>query len=123
MLEVVDAPDIHAVPDAPAAVLGVTAIHGRVVTVYDAHQLLHAEAGAAGALLVIDRGDRCVGLAVSDVLDTLDIAPGQLRPVPGMDAGDGVLQGVVRRDAELIAIIEADALIGGAMTQGEEQSG
>lgn len=120
--EVVDAPEVRAIPDAPAAVLGVTSLHGQIVTVFDAHPLLRVGAGHCGAALIFDRGDRQLAIGVSDVLDTLDVGPHQMRTISGMDTSDGVLQGVVRRDRDLVAVVNADALIRRALADAEDRS-
>jgi len=121
VLEVVDGPDVRLVPEAPPVVLGVTTLHGQIVTVFDAHRLLRAPGAGCGAALVFDREERRFALAVTDVVDTLDLEAGRLRVVPGMDTGDGVVRGVVRRDADLIAVLDAGALMRSATTQVEEE--
>ena len=42
-----------------------------------------------------------------------------MKSAPGADASDGVMVGVVRRGSELIAILDADALLDAAMAAGE----
>lgn len=121
VLKVVDGPQVRPVPEAPPVVLGVTTLHDQIVTVFDAHPLLRAQGAGCGAALVFDSHDRRVALAVTDVVDTLDLEPDQLRVVPGMDTGDGVLQGVVRRNTDLIAVLDAGALMRSATTQAEEE--
>lgn len=122
VIEVVDAPEVHDVPEAPAVVLGVTTLHDQIVTAFDAHRLLRVGDGACGAALVFEKHGRRLALCVTDVLDTVEITSGQLRSVAGMDMSDGVLQGVVRRDDELIAVVDADALIGSALAQAEDRN-
>lgn len=121
VLEVVDGPDVRPVPEASPFVLGVTTLHDQIVTVFDARPLLRATGAGCGAALVFDKDERRVALAVTDVVDTLDLEPDQLRVVPGMDTGDGVLRGAVRRNTDLIAVLDAGALVRSAMTQAEEE--
>ncbi len=120
VLEVVDAPEVRPVPEAPRVVLGVTMLHDQIVTVFDAQALLRVNGDGCGAALVFEGPERRIALAVSDVLDTLELEADQLRAIPGMDSGDGVLQGVVRRDTELIAVLDAGALMRSAATQAAE---
>lgn len=63
-------------PGAPAAVVGLLNVRGRIVTVVDGGALLHATTVAAGAdrgahamVLIVDCGARGVGLAVERVAD------------------------------------------------------
>ena len=108
--EVVDAPPIQRLPDTAPEVLGVVAIRGMLVTVYDLRPLLSVEGSVSGALLIFRRGERRVAFAVDDVYDPIAIAPGDVLPVPSVALGDGRLTGMVRRGNELIAIIASGAL-------------
>ena len=78
--EVVRPDRITPVPGAPALVWGIVNVRGAVVTVLDLAVLLGAPRGAAwGSVVLLEQGNRCIGLAVDTVLD-----------VRGGDAPDGV---------------------------------
>src|SRR5436309_2180494 len=109
--EVIEAPAFQRLPDAPPAQLGLASIRGELVTVYAARDLLHAAgpagaAGGAGVLLLFRRGERRIGLAVDDVQDALTIEERDIYAVPGADASDRTLLGLVRRHSDLIAILD-----------------
>jgi len=115
--EVVDAPTIQPLPDAAATVLGVATIGGDLITMYDPRPLLRVQGTLDGAALLFVREGRRVGLAIDDVYDAIVIEAGDLLKAPGggADASDGVLVGVVRRDGELIGILDANALLDAAI--------
>jgi purine-binding chemotaxis protein CheW len=117
--EVVDAPAVHPVPDAPPVVLGVALIHDKLVTLYDPRLLLQVGTGAAGAAVLFDRGDAQVALAVDDVMNAMSIEREDIRPAPGAGGADEVLVGLVRRGRFLVGVIDPDALLAAAMTQAE----
>jgi purine-binding chemotaxis protein CheW len=111
--EVIDAPSVQPIPDAPEAVRGIATVRGELVTVYDPHPVLHVDGRVDGTALVFARNGRRVALLVDDVYDASTVAEDEvLRPPGGASAtADGVLIGLVRRDGELIALLDADALL------------
>lgn len=120
--EVIEAPEMQRMPDAPPQVRGVATLRGQLLSVYDPLALLGApsssvdrEAGP-GATLVFTRGGEThrVGLAVDDVYDAVTISESEMRGVPGSDGSDGALLGLVRRGSELIGVLDVDALLDNA---------
>ena len=135
MDEVIEAPAVQRIPDAPRSVLGVTSIRGSLVTFYDPRPLLNIAGERAGAVndaaLLFARSagtngqggdtDHRVGLTIDALYDTIIVEPDEVRSAPGADASDRVLVGVVRRGLELIAILDATALLDAAMAAGDTQ--
>lgn len=119
--EVVEAPPLAHVPDAPAGVLGIATLRGGFVTVYDPRPLLGVQGPVTGPLLVFVRDDRRVGVAVGDVLDAIVAEDDEVLQVPGSQGSDGILIGVIRRPPDLIAILDANALLDAAtaVTEGD----
>jgi len=118
--EVIDAPVIQRLPDASPAQLGLATLRDELVMVYDARPLLHAGhasgiASSTGALLLFQRDGRRVGLAIDDVQDAIVVEEQDVRPLPGADASDRTLVGLVRRNSDLIAILDADAVLDSAV--------
>jgi len=115
--EVIDAPCIQTIPDAPATVLGVATIRGELITVYDPRPLLRVDGPLDGAALLFVRDERRVGVAIDDVYDAIKIEDGDLLKAPSgaADAADGILVGLVRRAGELIGILDANALLDAAI--------
>ena len=117
--EVLDAQPIQRVPDAANTVLGVTSIRGALTTVYDVRTLLSSGGTVDGALLVFDRGDRRIAVAIDDVFDATLVESGELLPVPRRAASDGLLSGMLRRGSDLVAVLDTDAFLTAA-TSGQE---
>jgi chemotaxis signal transduction protein len=118
--EVIDAPAVQSIPDAPATVLGVATIRGELITVYDPRPLLRVrglEEEGKGAALLFAREDRRVGLAIDDVYDAIRIEDGDLLKAPGggAAASDGILVGLIRRAGNLIGVLDANALLDAAI--------
>ncbi len=111
--EVIDAPSFQPIPDAPPTVHGIATVRGEVVTVYDPRPVLHVEGRIDGAALLFARNGRRVALAVDDVYEATTIAEDEVLRLPGAvsSSSDGMLLGVVRRERELIALLDADALL------------
>lgn len=123
--EVMDAPPVRPLPDTRAPMLGIATLRGELVSVYDARPLLDLDDAPAetegNAMLLFARGAKRVGLAIDDVFDAITVEPDDLRSAPGTEAADGILVGVVRRDRDLIGVLDAGALLDAAMamTEGE----
>jgi len=66
--------------------------------------------GVPAALVVRGRGER-IGFAVDDVEDVESVDTGALRIPNGVDEGDGILVGVLRRGGDLVAVLDAAALV------------
>jgi chemotaxis signal transduction protein len=105
-------------PGAAGPMRGVFTLRGALVPLLSPARALGVETGeAATALIVRDAAGR-VAIAADDVEDVLTLHDGELRPVPPAasrapsDARDGaILRGVVRRGAQLVAVVDLDALI------------
>jgi purine-binding chemotaxis protein CheW len=111
--EVIDTPSVQPIPDAPETVHGVATVRGELVTIYDPHPVLHVKGRIGGTALLFARNGRRVALLVDDVYDAMTMAEEELLRTPGgaSSAADGILVGLIRRDGELIALLDADALL------------
>ena len=66
--------------------------------------------------------DHRVGLTIDDVYDTIIIEPDELRSAPGADASDRMrCVGCSAPRMELIAMLDATALLDAAMAAGDTQ--
>jgi purine-binding chemotaxis protein CheW len=117
--EVIDAPALQRIPDAAATLLGIATIRGSFITVYDPRPVLGVDGGNVGAVLLFERADRRVGLAVDDVFDPLTVEKHELLPAPGADASDRILIGVIRRGSDLITALDTHALLDAASVVAE----
>lgn len=117
--EVVDTPVLNRVPEMPPTMLGVVSVRGELITVYDPTPLLTPGGanGLAGAALLFTHGDRRIALAVDDVMDAISIDDGMLRAANGLDAGDRLVRGLVRRGPDLIVVLDVEVLVESAAEQ------
>lgn len=122
------------VPRAPAAVLGVINLRGRVIPVVDLLRRFRGksfEPTVSSRIVVADAAAGAVGIAVDAANEVTTIEESALRPVP-----DGVLsqetirafRAVVERDGNLIILLELDeamprAEYAAAYGAGEQEAG
>lgn len=124
--EVIDLPPVQPIPDAPKRVLGLTAIRGSLVTLYDPRPLLNVEGTERDAALLFVRRDealdedRRIGLVIDALFDPIVVNGDDVQSAPGADSSDSMLLGVVRIDSELIAILDANVLLDRLTADGSE---
>lgn len=110
--EAVTLPEIHHLPEMPAAMLGAFNLRGRLTPVYSpAHVIGVPLRGEAQAALLVRADTRRLGLAVDDVEDVFQVDLATVREAPGMDDADGILLGVAHHGTELVSLVDADALV------------
>jgi purine-binding chemotaxis protein CheW len=110
--EAVEHPDVYRVPEMPASMLGVFSHRGRLVPVFSPLRALGVELGLAEPTVLLFRsGSRRLGVAVDDVDDVIPLDLRTVRPAPGIEDPDGVLLGVVRQGAVLLAIVDPEAIV------------
>jgi chemotaxis signal transduction protein len=109
--EAIDAPVRHALPEVGNGTMGVMAVRGSLVSVYDPGPVLGCRPSTAGTPLIVRRGKTRLALAVDDVLDVVVHAPGDLRAAPGTDGADGVLLGAIATPGGLAAVLDLSSLL------------
>ena len=115
--EAVTLPEIHHLPEMPAAMLGAFNLRGRLTPVYSPSHVIGVPLrGAAQAALLVRSGTRRLGLAVDDVEDVFQVNLATVREAPGTDDADGILLGVAHHGNELVAIVDAEALVAACVT-------
>lgn len=115
--EAVTLPEIHHLPEMPAAMLGAFNLRGRLTPVYSpAHVIGVPLRGPAQAALLVRADTRRLGLAVDDVEDVFQVDLATVREAPGTDDTDGILLGVAHHGQELVAIVDAEALVAACVT-------
>lgn len=115
--EAVELPEVHHLPEMPAAMLGAFNLRGRLTPIYSpAHVIGVPLRGAAAAALLVRANGRRMGLAVDDVEDVLQIDIAAVREAPGIDDSDGILLGVVHHGTHLVALLDAEALVAACLT-------
>ncbi|HEX2778607.1 MAG TPA: chemotaxis protein CheW [Gemmatimonadaceae bacterium] len=115
--EAVSLPEIHHLPEMPAAMLGAFNLRGRLTPVYSpAHVIGVPLAGEAQAALLVRANGRRLGLAVDDVEDVFQVDLATIREAPGIDDTDGILLGVAHHGQDLVAVLDAEALVAACLT-------
>jgi len=109
--EAIDIPPVHHVPEMPPAMLGVITVRGVLTSVYSPASALGLTLHDGTSALIFRRGRARVAVVVDEVDDVTTLDLSQLRDAPALDAGDGVVLGVVRQGDVLLALVDADALI------------
>lgn len=107
---IIDMEGVAPVLGMPAAVLGVRALDGTLLPVFDLATLLGV-AGAAPARIVVLDADGVVGLAVDEVLDVAGLPP--------LDESSATprLRGTALLDGVLVGAIDLPAVLSGLETE------
>lgn len=109
--EAVELEIVERLPEMPPLQLGLFNLRGRMMPLFSpALALGVAVPDGVGAALVIRVGGLRVAVGVEDVIDVLAVEASDIREPPALDDPGAVLIGVTRRDATLIAVIDARAL-------------
>lgn len=103
-------------PYAPAFIKGMINLRGSVLLVVDLSQRLGlpaSEPDAASVVVVVECGDRTVGLLVDAVCDIITVTDDmrQKTPETGSDVPKSFIEGLVMLDSRIISILSIPALI------------
>jgi purine-binding chemotaxis protein CheW len=102
------------IPGVPSAVEGLVNVRGGLLTVADAHALLGRPARPEdeGAILVVEVAERRFGLAVSQVLDFVELPPEavvQREDLPGVDPA--LVRAVALHAGASCVLLDLDSLL------------
>lgn len=100
------------IPGARASVVGLMNVRGTLLTVVDGRILLGAPAEPTDSVIVLQQGERMVGLMVDEVLDLADVAEESLsagEALPGVDPR--LVQAVGHHADRVFALLDPAALI------------
>jgi purine-binding chemotaxis protein CheW len=110
--EAIDLADVQQVPGATAPVRGVFTLRGTLVPLLSPAAALGVTPGDAATALVVRDGAGRIAIAADDVEDVLSVLDGELRPLPAANSrAAGVIRGIVRHGADLVAVVDLAALI------------
>ncbi len=91
--EIVKVPDITEVPDAPAYLVGVINLRGKIIPVVDLRKRLNLdgrERTKASRVLITENEGRLIGLLVDAVSEVLKVAPEAVEAPPDMISSIGI---------------------------------
>ena len=114
--EVVRVGDMTPVHHAPAYVMGIRNLRGRIVTVIDLQvriELGSAELTPASRILIVDNQGEPVGLLVDSIADTVTVNAADIQPTPpGLHGIQGRnLIGVYRSGERLVALLDVGVVL------------
>ena len=104
-------------PGAPAHVQGMINVRGTIVTVLDLGARLESSRPPVheGSIIMVEYGNRTVGIAVEEVMDVrvIDEEEGAVLP----DQDEGIVRGVGHADRTVVVLLEVHTLIKQALLQ------
>lgn len=109
--EAIDIAPVHHVPEMPPAMLGVVAVRGVLTSVYSPSAALELPLHDGTSALIFRRGRARVAIVVDEVDDVMTLDLAVLRDAPVLEAGDGIVLGVLRQGDSLLTLVDADALL------------
>jgi len=124
VLEIIETGDEHAItvlPKASEAIAGVVNFRGNVIPVIDTRMKFDMSPYCSTDKfvvvvlhLLINNNEHIVGAKVDKVVDVLEIADDEIRPVPEVAQGynSDFIQGVIHRDKTFIMLLNLEAAIG-----------
>lgn len=109
------------IPNAPDYVKGVMNLRGTVVPVFDLRLkfgMERKEYDRFTVIVVVNVGERVVGLIVDSVSDVLDVAHDAIETPPDLGASvdTSILQGIARNNDRLITLLDIDRVVGASKT-------
>ena len=109
--EALDMPELHRLPEMAPSMLGVFTLRGSLVSVFEPQPALGIRCQERGTVVVFCGGERRIAIATDDVDDVISVDLRDVREAPGTRTKDEALLGIVHRDADLIALLDAHALV------------
>jgi purine-binding chemotaxis protein CheW len=114
--EVLKLRDLTAVPNAPAHVLGVISLRGRMLPVMDLCKRLGLTPGVRDGksrIVVVSPDEEDAGLVVDRVTGVLRILPDAIKPSPEhVEQGAEFLRGIVRKNDKLYILLDLPKAVG-----------
>ncbi len=103
-------------PHAPAYVKGMINLRGSVLAIIDLAERLGlpgTTANATSVVVVIESGNRVIGLLVDAVSDIITVKDGmrQVTPESGSSASRKYVEGLLMRDEQIISVLSIEAIM------------
>lgn len=111
--EIVVGLPVTRLPGAPPHIRGVMNLRGQLVTVLDmVHRMTGSPArNAEGSTVVVQSGERLLGLVVDDVRDVQLVAIATDDTLPLEHAGQGLIRGLGRLEGAVVILLDVDELV------------
>ncbi|HUK63652.1 MAG TPA: chemotaxis protein CheW [Dongiaceae bacterium] len=99
-------------PGAPAAVLGLVNVRGRIVTVVDLATTLGLRASPApGAVMLVEHGPKLVGAAVDEVLDVQRWSEDGMDAAPQEVQAGGAVRAIGTHEGGVVVVLDIHDLL------------
>jgi purine-binding chemotaxis protein CheW len=109
--ELVESPRLRSVPGAPPALLGLFTLGELLLPLYSPASVLGATPAGEDVALVMRGGRARVALAVDDAEDVITVSLTDVLEAPRTGHQDDVVLGVIRRDDDLLTLLDARAVV------------
>jgi len=107
--EVVRVKQYTIVPTTTEYVLGVFNLRGQIVPLLDISKILNVKRESSETAIILNYNEEAVGFSVDNVVGVISVSDNEMLPPP-TEAGDYV-KGVLRRDGELISILDTERVL------------
>jgi chemotaxis signal transduction protein len=109
--ELVESPRLRSVPGAPPALLGLFTLGDMLLPLYSPASVLGTTPAGEDVALVMRGGRARVAIAVDDADDVISVLLTDVLEAPRTGHQDDVVLGVIRRDGELLTLLDARAVV------------
>jgi purine-binding chemotaxis protein CheW len=109
--ELVESPQLRAVPGAPESLLGLFTLGQALLPLYSPSTILGAEAVGEQVALVMRGGRSRVALAVDDADDVISVSLADVVEAPRTGHHDDVVLGVIWHGSALLTLLDARAVV------------
>ena len=114
-----------ALPNTPDYVIGALNLRGQIIAVYDLRRRLGigtSEVGPGNVIVVVEIGERCLGLLADSVSDIIAMDESAIRPVPTTGPNKAQqLSGLIARDEKMVSILDLTMVAGEELGRSEDE--
>lgn len=108
--------NVTRIANAPDFIKGVTNLRGVIVPIVDLRIKFHlenVEYGGQTVVIVVNVGERIVGIVVDGVSDVMTLSPEQIKPAPefGVTLSSDYLSGLGSLDDRMLVLVDIDKLL------------
>ncbi|MDT8893191.1 chemotaxis protein CheW [Halomonas sp. I1] len=108
--------NVTRIANAPDFIKGVTNLRGVIVPIVDLRikfRLEKVEYGGQTVVIVLNVGDRIVGIVVDGVSDVMTLTPEQIKPAPefGVTLSSDFLSGLGSLEDRMLVLVDIDKLL------------
>ncbi len=117
--EIIRITDITRVPSAPHFVEGVINLRGKVIPIIDIRKrfgLPCLDCDGSSRIIVVDSGNKVVGLIVDSVSEVLRLPRSTVEPPPSMTGGveSEYIEGIGKLGERFVALLDVDRILTGS---------